>query len=83
MKSIEKLISPLIESQFPSFYKEEGPQFIAFVKAYYEWMEDEGSQTNKTRNLFSTRDIDLTADAFVENFKKIWKILEIFYMKIH
>jgi hypothetical protein len=63
-------ISTFIEQQFPAFYREEGPKFIEFVKAYYEWMEDEGKQTNKTRNLFSTRDIDLTADAFVEEFKK-------------
>lgn len=63
-------ISTFIEQQFPAFYREEGPNFIAFVKAYYEWMESTGKQTNKTRNLFSTRDIDLTADQFVEEFKK-------------
>ena len=63
-------ISTFIEQQFPAFYREEGPNFIAFVKAYYEWMESTGKQTNKTRNLFSTRDIDLTADEFVEEFKK-------------
>lgn len=39
MKQIETKISPLIESQFPSFYQNEGPNFIAFVKAYYEWLE--------------------------------------------
>ena len=43
MKDIEKLISPLVESQFPSFYREEGEQFVAFVKAYYEWLENSGS----------------------------------------
>lgn len=39
MQDIEQKISPLIENMFPSFYKEEGPNFIAFVKAYYEWLE--------------------------------------------
>lgn len=39
MKQIEKSISPLIDSLFPSFYQEEGPNFVAFVKAYYEWLE--------------------------------------------
>jgi hypothetical protein len=63
-------ISTFIQQQFPAFYREEGPQFIEFVKAYYEWMEETGEQTHKTRNLFATRDIDLTADAFVENFKR-------------
>lgn len=39
MRDIEQKISPLIASQFPSFYQDEGPNFIAFVKAYYEWLE--------------------------------------------
>ncbi len=64
-----EFISNFVEQQFPSFYREEGQTFIAFVKAYYEWLETTGKMTNKTRNLFSTRDIDLTADQFVENFK--------------
>jgi len=37
--TIQKNISQFIESQFPAFYQEEGPEFIAFVKAYYEWLE--------------------------------------------
>lgn len=37
--TIEKNISQFIDSQFPSFYQEDGPEFIAFTKAYYEWLE--------------------------------------------
>ena len=44
MKFIEKYISPLIKNQFPDFYKEEGQLFIAFVKAYYEWLENNFQQ---------------------------------------
>ena len=32
----EKFISNFIENQFPRFYQEDGPDFILFVKAYYE-----------------------------------------------
>lgn len=39
MKNIEARISPLIENMFPAFYKDDGPDFIAFIKAYYEWLE--------------------------------------------
>lgn len=39
MQDIEQKISPLIENMFPSFYKEEGENFVMFVKAYYEWLE--------------------------------------------
>ena len=70
MKDIEKLISPLVENQFPAFYKEEGPQFIAFVKAYYEWMEQPGNITNMTRSLSDFRDIDTTLEEFVVQFKE-------------
>lgn len=36
---IQKDISTFIRSQFPSFYEEEGPVFIAFVETYYKWLE--------------------------------------------
>lgn len=39
MSDIEQKISPLVASMFPSFYQEEGEDFVAFVKAYYEWLE--------------------------------------------
>ena len=64
-----EFISTFIERQFPLFYRLEGQNFVAFIKAYYEWMEETGQLTNKTRNLFSTRDIDDTAEQFVENFR--------------
>ena len=35
MKEIEKLITPLIDSQFPGFYQEEGPLFVLFLKEYF------------------------------------------------
>lgn len=40
MKNIETSIAHLVENQFPAFYRDEGPNFVAFVKAYYEWLED-------------------------------------------
>jgi hypothetical protein len=70
MRNIEKLISPLVASQFPSFYQEEGDQFIAFVKAYYEWMEQSGNVLNKVRSLGDYRDIDTTPDEFIVYFKE-------------
>jgi sugar lactone lactonase YvrE len=70
MKNIESLISPLIENQFPSFYKEEGPQFIAFVKAYYEWLETANNVLYHTRKLPEYRDIDTTLDEFIIEFKE-------------
>lgn len=39
MKPVEQFVSPLVENLFPSFYRDEGQDFVAFVKAYYEWLE--------------------------------------------
>jgi len=39
LSQVEQTISNLIPSQFPSFYNEQGPNLIAFIQAYYEWME--------------------------------------------
>ena len=56
----EKYISNFIQNQFPLFYQEEGPDFILFLKAYYEWMEDSwgddkdgfGGPIRESRELF-------------------------------
>lgn len=69
MKDIEKYISPFVEAQFPSFYREEGSSFITFVKAYYEWMEQSNQAIGQARTLFETRDIDQTIDEFLVHFK--------------
>ena len=70
MKDIEKNISTLIQSQFPSFYNEEGELFIAFVKAYYEWLEENGNTLYHSRRLSEYSDIDRTLDTFIKQFKE-------------
>lgn len=70
MKNIEKRISPLIQSQFPAFYQEEGENFIAFTKAYYEWLESTNNPLYHSRRLPTYRDIDETTDEFIVQFKE-------------
>lgn len=67
---IENKISPLVESQFPSFYKKEGKQFIAFVKAYYAWLEQSGNAIHEARKIPEYTDIDTTIDDFIIHFKE-------------
>ena len=67
--TIEKYITPFIESQFPLFYQEEGPYFIEFVKAYYSWLESQGEILNQSRSLMEYRDLDTTLDNFIIYFK--------------
>lgn len=62
-------ISSLVATQFPSFYNEEGPMFIAFVEAYFEWMQSENNPLYLARNILNYRDIDTTVDSFLVFFK--------------
>ena len=65
----DKFISVAVEKQFPDFYRSDGPTFVAFVKAYYEWMEQSGYVTDASRNLFDYKDVDSTIDQFIDRFK--------------
>lgn len=65
---VEKFISNFIKNQFPSFYEKEGPVFILFLQAYYEWLEKDGNAVGESRNLFEYRDIDTTISNNVEDF---------------
>lgn len=79
--SVEKKISNFIESQFPQFYLDEGENFIAFTKAYYEWMETEGGAIYGARNIFEFRDIDKTPDTMPWNEASLNGFLEHFQRK--
>lgn len=79
MRPIEEYISPLVQGQFPSFYKEEGPLFLLFAEEYYKWLEtrtytnngavkDGGYVMAYARNLLDNRDIDKTLDEFLVYF---------------
>lgn len=68
MSTIERYVSPFISQQFPQFYKAEGPNFIAFVKAYYEWLEQSNQAVGHARYLLDYNDIDETLPEFVKYF---------------
>jgi hypothetical protein len=59
----EKL-SRIVSRQLPEFVREDYPTFVAFVEAYYEYMQTQGVDFDKVR------DIDTTLDEFVEYFRK-------------
>jgi len=60
-------IAPLIQKQFPAFYNEDGANFIQFVKAYYEWLDQQGP-IYKARRLDKFTDIDTTSNDFIQYF---------------
>ena len=60
-------IVPYIEGQFPEFVREEGEQFVNFVKAYYTWLEASeldisDSQQNEYRITLEDEDTNLSLE---------------------
>ena len=58
-------ISSVVPSQVPEFVREDYSTFIEFLKAYYEFVEQ-----NYDSDIVKLRDIDTTLDSFVDYFKK-------------
>ena len=70
VNEVYKKISPLIEQQFPEYIRENGPRFVAFMEAYYEYLEQSGKSIDAIRTLKDNQDIDRTVTEFVEYFRK-------------
>jgi hypothetical protein len=66
--AVTEKLSRLVANQFPDFFKEEGPNFLAFMEAYYEYLEQNGKMTDAIRNLESYQDISTTTDEFIQYF---------------
>lgn len=62
--------SILISSQLPEFVRDnpDYANFNLFLTAYYEWMEQNGKVTERTKNLLNYKDIDQTTDEFLDYF---------------
>jgi len=62
--------SLLVSSQLPEFVRDnpDYTNFNLFLQAYYEWMEQQGQVTNRSKNLLSYKDIDTTTDEFIDYF---------------
>lgn len=62
--------SLLIPSQLPEFVRDnpDYSNFVLFLQAYYEWMEQNGNVTDDTKNLLNYADIDNTSAEFIKYF---------------
>lgn len=61
-------VSPLVPSQLPEFVRVDHPSLVAFLSAYYEWMEQNG-QILTPMALRGVADVDETMERFVSQFK--------------
>jgi hypothetical protein len=70
MNAIDSKTSVLIPSQLPEFIRDnpDYSNFVTFLQAYYEWMEQENGVLYNTKNLLNYDDIDRTTNEFLEYF---------------
>lgn len=63
-------LSLLIQSQLPEYIKSDPTynNFVLFLQAYYEWMEQNGGALNGTKNILNYIDIDNTSNDFIKYF---------------
>lgn len=61
-------ISNLVNTQAPFFIRNDHQNFIRFLEAYYEYLEQENNLLDILKKSSSNLDIDTTIDAFVEKF---------------
>lgn len=65
MEVFQKKISNLIQSQFPEYYQDEGPQLVNFVTEYYRWLELPGNELYYQRRFDETIDVDECLEQFL------------------
>lgn len=70
MPRIKEKISKLVASQLPEFIQSDYPTFIAFLEAYYEFLEQDQQSQELLQNAISYRDIDRTTSEFIDYFIK-------------
>lgn len=61
-------ISHLINSQVPFFVRGDHPNFVAFLEAYYRFLEQEEETLNQIKLLKNNIDIDQSIDVFLQKF---------------
>jgi hypothetical protein len=71
MATITNTISTLINTQVPSFVRDDHPKFVSFLKAYYKWLESssDGKVLYYNKQFRDISDIDKTLEEFIEYFK--------------
>ena len=63
-------ISPFVAGQLPEFVRVDHPTMVAFLNAYYEWLDDDKTYLRSPKRLKEVVDIDQTMEEFLEYFKK-------------
>ena len=62
--------SLLVPYQLPEFIRDDPnyANFVLFLQAYYEWMEENGNTLDVTKNLLNYMDVDTTTEQFLQYY---------------
>ena len=71
---IKGRVKAIVSEQLPEFVASDHTTFVAFLEAYYEWVEQNAGAIERTRNISLYADIDKTVDEFVRYFKQNYLI---------
>ena len=71
-EALEHLLSPFIKEQFPLFMQTDYSKLVLFIKAYYEWLEQEGNVGYLTSKLDTVWDVDRNLEEFYSHFKNTY-----------
>lgn len=62
-------IASLVKEQLPEFVRADYQTFVAFIEAYFEFLEENQGARDAIRNARKYEDIDGTIDEFISQFK--------------
>lgn len=65
---IKEKLSQLVGSQLPEFIQNDYPTFIAFIEAYYRFIEQDQGAFELLQNARSYNDVDSTIPSFIQYF---------------
>jgi ribosomal protein S17E len=63
-------ISTIVESQLPDFIRSDHPEFVTFIKKYYEYLEQTDKAVYTNKKLYDYADVDLTKSTLLKYFKE-------------
>ena len=64
--SANNRISNLVTTQVPFFVRNDHENFVRFIEAYYEYLEQDGKIVNRAKTLKDQHDVDQAVDIFAE-----------------
>lgn len=59
-----------LETILPEYIVQDKPEIVEFLKAYFEWLSEDGNPGNIINHLTDYRDLDRAADEFLEYLQK-------------